>query len=266
MRVAVGLICCSIAAQSAFAQAPIRITGTGSGTGSIRLVADAFMRVHPELRVEVLPAIGSSGAIKALIAGKIEIALSNHEPDETEQAAARLSTIEYARTPFVIAVHKDVGVAALTSPQLAALYAPGAAFATGLRARPVLRLTDEADTEVLRSISPAVAQALDAASKGKGMLNAATDSAAADLMQNRPGVFGASTLAMIASEGRPLAALVLDGRVPSVDSLTNGSYPYFKQLFAVVNDDSAAPVVQFVAFLRSADARAILRAHGNLPR
>jgi ABC-type molybdate transport system substrate-binding protein len=34
----------------------------------------------------------------------------------------------------------------------------------------------------------------------------------------------------------------------------------------VVNDDSAAPVVQFVAFLRSADARAILRAHGNLPR
>ena len=266
MRLAVGLICWSIAAQSAFAQTPIRITGTGSGTGSIRLVADAFMRVHPELRVEVLPTIGSSGAIKALIAGKIEIALSNREPNEAEQAAARLSTIEYARTPFVIAVHKDVGVAALTSPQLAALYAPGAAFATGLRARPVLRLTDEADTEVLRSISPAVAQALDAASKGKGMLNAATDSTAADMMQSSPGAFGASTLAMIASEGRPLAALVLDGRVPSVDNLANGSYPYFKHLFAVVNDDSAAPVVQFVAFLRSADARAILRAHGNLPR
>lgn len=266
MRLAVGVICWSIAAQSAYAQTPIRITGTGSGTGSMRLVADAFMRVHPELRVEVLPAIGSPGAIKALIAGKIEIALSNQEPNEAEMAVARLSTTEYARTPFVIAVHKDAGVSALTTAQLAALYAPGAAFANGLHARPVLRLRDAADTKILRSISPAVARALDTASKSKGMLNAATDSTAADLIQSNPGVFGGCTLAMIASEERPLTALVLDGRVPSVDNLANGSYPYFKHLFAVVKQDAAAPVAQFVAFLHSADSHAILRAHGSLPR
>lgn len=265
-RVAVGMICWALAAQAAFAQAPIRITGTGSGIGSIRLVADAFMRAHPELRVEVLPAIGSVGAIKALLAGKIEIALSNREPNAAEQAAVRLQATEYAHTPFVVAVHKDVGVAALTSAQLAALYAPGATFATGVHARPVLRLTDAADTVVLRSISPEVAQALEAATRSKGMLNAATDSAAADLIQSSPGVFGGCTLAMIASERRPLAALVLDGRVPSVDNLVNGSYPYFKRLIAVVQQDPAPPVARFVAFLRSAEAQAILRAHGNLPR
>jgi ABC-type phosphate transport system substrate-binding protein len=59
---------------------------------------------------------------------------------------------------------------------------------------------------------------------------------------------------------------VLDGLVPSVDNLADGSYPYFKHVFAVVKQDAAAPVARFVAFLRSAQAQAILRAHGNLPR
>ena len=51
-----------------------------------------------------------------------------------------------------------------------------------------------------------------------------------------------------------------------MEGLANGSYPYFKQLFVVLKKDPAAPVAQFAAFLRSADAQAILRSHGHWPR
>ena len=103
------------------AQARLRITGTGSGTGGMQLLVQAFVRANPGVQAEVLPALGSSGGIRALIDGKIEVAVSNRAPNDKERAMAPLQTFTYARTPLVIAVHKDLGVTSLTSDQLAAL-------------------------------------------------------------------------------------------------------------------------------------------------
>lgn len=262
-------LCCALAwlAQGAFAQSVVRVSGTGSGTGGMRLLAQAFMQANPAVRIDVQPALGSSGGISAVMAGQIELAVSNRPAKPAELATMPLLSIEYARTPFVVAVHKDLGLSALTSVQLAALYAEGAAtFPNGKRARPVLRRSDETDTQTLKSFAPEVAAAVDAAMTRRGMLTADTDSEAADLVERTAGAFAASTLAQIESERRPLIGLTIDGKTPTVAHVLDGSYPFHKPLYLIVNPQAALDTKRFAAFVQSAPGRALLRAHGHAPR
>ena len=158
------------------------------------------------------------------MSGRLELAVSNRAPNDKERAAGELPAVECARTPFVVMVHKDLGVSALTADQLAALYSEGAVtFPNGKRARPVLRLSDAGDTKLLQSFAPALGPAIDAASQRRGMLNANTDSEAADLVEKAQGAFASGTLAQIESEQRPLRALAIDGKAPSVANLESGS-------------------------------------------
>ena len=261
-------LCCALAwlTQAAFAQSVVRVSGTGSGTGGMRLLAQAFMQANPAVRIDVQPALGSTGGISALMAGQIELAVSNRPPKLAELATLPLLSIEYARTPFVVAVHKDLGISELTSVQLAALFAEGAAtFPNGKRARPVLRLSDDTDTALLKSFGPAVAAAVDAALTRRGMLTADTDSEAADLVERTSGAFAGSTLALIESEKRPLVGVAIDGKAPTVAALVDGSYPYFKPLYLIVNPQAALDTKRFAVFVQSAPGRALLRAHGHAP-
>lgn len=249
---------------AALAQERLRITGTGSGTGGMKLLLETFLRRHPGVAGDVLPALGSSGGIRALTDGKIDVALSNRMPTDKERALAPLQAVTYARTPLVIAVHKGLGISALTSAQLAALYGDGGpSFANGQRARAVLRLADATDTAIVKSISPAVAAAIEAAAGRRGVLEGTTDSDTADILERTPGAFGPSTLALIESENRPLVALTLDGVAPTLANLANGSWKPHKPLIMVLADKPTPLVQQFVAFVQSAQGRRIMAAAGH---
>lgn len=266
-REAVGAVLVGLALAAPAAAESVRISGTGSGVGGMQLLANAFMSNHSDIKIEVLPALGSSGGISALIAGKLELAVSNRPPNDKEIAEVALTAVEYARTPFVIAVHRDLGVNALSAVELAALFGEGAAaYPNGRRARPVLRLNDSTDTNLLKSFSPEVARAIEQAATRRGMLNASTDSDAADMVEKVPGAFAASTLAQIQSEHRPLVAVTIDGKVPSGANLASGIYPYFKPLYLVANANVTPITRQFMAFVRSPAARTLLSANGHLPR
>ncbi len=258
-----------LASACAFAQSAglVRITGTGSATGGMQLLAKAYVSANPGARVEVLPALGSAGGISALLEGKIEVAVSNRSPSEAEMARQALQSVEYARTAFVIAAHRDVGVSAVTGAELAAMYAEGAAtFPNGKRARPVLRLSDATDTRLIKAMGPAVSAALDNAHSRRGMLNGNTDTDTADLIEKTPGAFGPSSLALIASESRPLVALAIDGKAPTNANVASGDYPWFKPMFLVTGAQPSAETQRFVAFARSAAGRRILESHGHLSR
>jgi phosphate transport system substrate-binding protein len=253
--------------SQAQAQTVVRINGTGSGTGGMQMLAKAFMAANPDTKIEVQPAIGSAGGISALLAGQVEVAISNRKPKEAELSKQALNSTEYAHTPFVVAVSRDLGITALSTAQLAGLFAEGVVnFPNGKRARPVLRLSDAGDTDLLKSMSPEVAKAVDAAAQRRGMLNANTDSDAADMLERTAGAFGVSTLALIESEKRPLVALIIDNKVPSVDNLASGAYPYFKALYFIVGADAGPNTKRFVAFVRSSAGQTLLRANGHAPR
>jgi phosphate transport system substrate-binding protein len=148
-------------------------------------------------------------------------------------ARVNLSVFEYSRTPIGVAVIQELGVNKLTPDDLARLLSEVAAtFPNGTRARPVMRLVDATDTKLVQSFQPSVAVTIAQVTAQRGMLNANTDSEAADLVEKTPGAFAASTLPQILSEKRPLVALTVGDLEPGVANHASGKYPYFKPLLS----------------------------------
>jgi phosphate transport system substrate-binding protein len=241
----------------------IRIGGTGSGLGGMALIANAFLKQNPTLHIEIMPALGSSGGIRALVDQRLDLALSNRMPNEQEISNQLVSTL-YARTPFVVAVHRDLGISQISSTQLVRLYSESAAtFPNGKRARPVMRSSDAADTAILKLFSAEISDAIDIASKRRGLLEATTDSECADLIEKTPGGFGPLSLGLIVSEQRPLTALTVDKFKPSVAALQSGQYPFYKRLFMIQAPKSNPAVNKLIAFILSNEGRSILLNSGH---
>jgi phosphate transport system substrate-binding protein len=250
-------------AGDAAAAEEIRIGGTGNALGTMRLLADTFRMQNPDMQVTVLPSVGSSGAIKAVPKGALDIGLSARPPTEEERKLGAIA-VEYARTPLVFVVSKKTGVWALTLDQIADIYSGKlVSFPDGTQIRPVLRPIGEDITLQIKHMSPALDKALSAAEQRPGMPFAVTDQEAADKAESIPGALSATTLSLINSENRQLRALTLNGVEPTASNGASGKYPHVRAFFLITRSDPSAAVQRFIAFMRSPAGREILIRAGN---
>ena len=241
----------------------IRIGGTGNALGTIRLLGDAFGKKYPQIKITVLNSLGSSGAFKAIPKGAIDIGLSSRAVTDQERAAGAVSS-EYARSLTVVAVSTKSRVNAITRQQLADIYRGKLTqWPDGTAIRPVLRQPGDDNSRQIKSLSPEIGKALDVAEQRPGLAFAVTDQEAADKIESIAGAVGVSTLALIASEGRSLRALKLDGVEPTVSNGASGAYPIVKRFFFITKPTPSAAVQQFIAFVASPDGREILARTGN---
>ena len=124
---------CVAAIVAAFALVPvgaradsIKIGGTGLGT--MKLMAQEFNKYRPDAQLMVTPSLGSTGAIRAVLAGTVDIGISARPvtPEERRQGATSRA---YARTPFVVATGAKNRGAGLTLAQLVQSYSGQAILA-----------------------------------------------------------------------------------------------------------------------------------------
>ncbi|MDH3919746.1 MAG: hypothetical protein OEU25_16410, partial [Rhodospirillales bacterium] len=85
------------------------------------------------------------------------------------------------------------------------------------------------------------------------------------LAEKLAGSLATASLSAVIAEDRSLQPLVLDGVAPTVDNLSNGSYPLSKTFYAVVPNDPDQLTKRFIRFLASAEGARLLRRHGSLP-
>lgn len=250
-------------AGAATAAEEIKIGGTGNALGAMRLLADAFGKHNPDMKVTVLPSVGTSGAIKAVPKGVLDIGLSARPLTEEERKLGAIA-LEYARTPLVFAVSTKSQVRALSLDQIADIYSGKMVnWPDGSQIRPVLRQAGDDTTQQIKRISPAIDKALSAAEQRPGMPFATTDQEAADKTEGVPGALGVMTLSLINSESRSLRALTLNGVEPTVSNAASGKYPHVKRLFLITRSDPSAAVKRFIAFMQSPAGREILIRAGN---
>lgn len=241
----------------------LRIGGTGNALGTMRLMAEAFNKSQARHRAEVLPSVGSSGAIRAVPKGALQIGLVSRPLTDAE-AGSSLTTIEYARTPTVFAVPESTAVRGITRQEVADIYAgEKTRWADGGLIRPVMRQPGDDNTQQIAGLSPAIASALARAEQRAGLGFAANDQEAADKLESIEGSFGVTTVALIRSEKRRLRALVLDGVEPSAENLRNGRYPLVKRFHLIVSRQPTPAVLDFIAFVKSAAGRKILEQTGH---
>ena len=240
----------------------IRVNGTGSGITLLKPIAEAYRRAHPDVRIDLGKPLGSSGAIKALLAGAVDIAISS-KPLGPEDSAKGARLRAYGKTPLALVAEAEVPVADLTTRQLEDVLAGRMTrWPQGTPLRLVLRPEGDSDTQILRAFSPAMNQAMSLAQARPGMLLAVTDPEATVLISRTQGACGASGLASVLGDGFPLKILSFNGVSPTPAALANGTYPFAKDLHVVITARTSEAALAFVDFLYSPQGRALAQTAG----
>lgn len=256
------LLFSTIASASAVYAETIRMSGTGSSLGTMRILGDAYKKVDPTFALEIVPNLGTRGALKALDQNALHFAVIGR-PVSTDEAARGLIASEYGRTPFVLASARKEE-AGLTLSRVAEIYAGRVSrWPDGTPVRIVLRPANDGDTLLLASFSPAIKDGLSSAMAREGMVVGVTDQDSATEITRLKGGLGTTSLALITSEKRPLYPLPIEGVMPSVQTLNDGSYPYYKAFYLVTRGKPVDAVERFSAFVQSAEGRRLLLGNGH---
>jgi phosphate transport system substrate-binding protein len=244
----------------------LRIGGAGAGLGTMKLLAEAFEKSHPGTKIIVVPSLGSAGGIKSLVHGQLDIALTVRALKADEQKPGIVS-MEYARTPFIFAVNKNVKKNDITTRELELIYKrQQLKWPDGSQIRLVLRPKNDASTMIIQNISKGLEQALDELSTHPEMIMGVTDQEAADAIEKVPGSLGEVSLSQISTENISVKLLTFNGVKPTIDNLVKGNYKIFKPLNLVTNQNASSAIVkEFIQFISSANGRSILSKSGNLP-
>lgn len=241
----------------------IKLAGTGAALGTMQRLADALQRSEPTFVIQVMPNLGSVGAVRAIAAGALDLALLVR-PLASDEAARGLVGYEYGRTPIVF-VTRQPNVTSITIEQVGQiLTGKQPQWPDGTPIRVVLRPGSSADAKVLAAHSPVIAEALKIAQRREGMIVAINAHQNVTHLERLPGSFGTTTLAQILTERPELTVLRVDGVAPTVAEAAAGRYPYVKPLYIVARANASAAVQRFLDFIRSPEGAAILAATGHL--
>jgi phosphate transport system substrate-binding protein len=245
----------------------LKIGGTGGAYGGMKALAQAYQHHNPQVNLIITPTLGSSGGIKAVLSGAIDVALSTRPlaPEEIQRGAVEHI---YARTPFVFATPKKQGAmsAHFTFADIAAIYSGKiAAWPDGSTLHLVVRPEIDYDSVLLKRMSPEIAKAVSQAESGPGMRIAVNDTDNADILTDLQDSFGSIGLAQIVADKLPLYPLSLGGVAPSLENLQNGSYPYSKSFSLVTGPSPKEEVRLFMQFVFSPEGQEILKQTGHLP-
>jgi phosphate transport system substrate-binding protein len=239
----------------------VTIGGNGVGVAVVEQLATSF-GTKQSFSHHAVSGLGGAGAIKAVLAGALDIAVSARELTEAERAAGA-SAVQFARTPLAIVAHPDVPVAELSRAELAAIYAGKTrTWPDGSPIRLVMRHKESTDATQLIASSPEMKSALTAAYGRKGLLTAVNDQEVVDALEQTRGAVGSVSLAFVRAESRQVKVLRLDGVTPSAKTIADSSYPYAKSLYLVTGRKVSKPVLAFIAFIRSTEGAAALAQMG----
>jgi len=258
-----GVCAVAVAAAGAAQAESLRIGGTGVALGGMRLLGEEFARTHPEVAVEVVPSLGSSGGIKAVLAGAVDVAVSSRGIKDEERAAGAEGQ-PYARTPLAFVTHPATATDGITSAELAAIYAGTMTrWLDGSPIRLVLRPEYETDMKRLRALSPQMDRAMGAAFARDGLVSAGNDQENAATLEALPGSIGVAAFGQILTENRALKVLTVDGVHPGAELVGEGDGRFETQLFLVLPPSASPLATEFAAFVTSPQGRAVLARTGH---
>jgi len=252
------------ASQMAANAESMAIGGTGTGIVIMTRLGEAFAKRDPNMQFEVPPSLGTSGGIRAVNEGALDIGVAGRELNDAERKLG-LRQIPFVNTAFVfVTSNRSVRGLALGEVE-AVMRGNKATWDDGTPIRIILRPPEDADSLYIASRFPSLALHYAQLRSHRELPVAATDQDTAELAEKTSGSFTTSTLLQITSEKRSVTVLALDGVAPTLENVASGRYSYARTYFLVVKPAPSAKVLAFIAFIGSAEGQAIVRAAGALP-
>jgi phosphate transport system substrate-binding protein len=240
----------------------LRMGGTGAATAFLPELFATLERSQA-ITLKLIPSLGSGGGLRALQDGVLDVAVSGR-PLKSEELKRGLTHAATIHTPFVL-VTSLARPNGLNSTDIAGIFkSQNATWADGTPVRIILRPKGDSDTPILGGMFPGMAAALEVARRRPDVPVAATDQDNASLAERMPGSLAGSSFTQIKMERRNLRFVAIDGAEPSMDNFQSGAYPFGRPLFFVLPARKIPAADRLIAFLRSPEGAAALRATGNL--
>ncbi|MDR3536859.1 MAG: substrate-binding domain-containing protein [Acetobacteraceae bacterium] len=247
------------------ATATLRIGGTGTLQGLVRMLFVAFRLRHPDVTLDQPRSLGSSGGIGAMLAGALDIAASSRALTQAERQAGA-DAILLGTTPFVFVTSHPTARASLTDADIVAIFTrQRTVWPDGMPIRLILRPEQDSDTAYLLDHFPGLGPGLDAVRRQQTIPIALTDQDNLDQAELRPGSFAGTSLVTVLSEHRRLTVLPLDGIDPSLDAMEHGAYTLTRPVYFVRGHTMPPATGAFLAFVASPDGARVLRRAGVSP-
>lgn len=238
----------------------LRIGGTGMGLELVRGIADGFARQHTGVEIWMPESLGSGGGIKALAAGRLDVALSSRPLKEGEVKGGE--SVELCRTPWVFYSQASRSDVALTRADLPALFLSTLAPFVRGEVRMLFRPASESGFQYLEKTLPELKSAIEQGRQNRAVTEAITDQDAMLAVEQSRSMVGFGGLAPILAEKRKLHVVPLDGVDPRQMS---EDYPHWSALYLLVGEDSSVQGRAFADYARSNQVRDLLRSNGCLP-
>lgn len=248
---------------SGFAGQKIVVAGTGDSQTLLAELARALEQKLNGGEIEIPDSIGSSGGIKALSAGRVDLARTARplRNNETEQG---LRAILFARSPVVFVSHPSVqGVKNIKSQDIVDIYSGRVSDWQALggqkhRIYAVTRESDDSSINVLKQHIPGFSDLAE--------VNAKTfysTPATIEALTNHRFTLGFSSLSAI--NNTSLHVLKFNNVAPSEQNVADGSYPLVVPFYIVYRDQPTGLAKAFIDFLFSKEGRRIILDFGAVP-
>ncbi len=249
--------------SSASSNETLIIAGNGSSIRIMKLMADGFQKRHPNVTVSILPSIGSTGGIKAVKEGKIDIGLSARSLKQEEMIPGIIEEA-YGRTAFIFGVQESNLIEGFSLTEIEEIYVgKRRTWSDGKPIRIILRPLSDAYSVFLAGINPGVKSASEQVHSVPGVFVGITDREAAVQIERTPGSFGITSAAIVAAEKLKIKAISVDGVLPTLSNVAAGKYPYALTMSVVYREDKYTGAVKdFISFTFSNDGRKLLSANG----
>lgn len=240
----------------------IRINGSGTCLEMITPLMETYGRNNRKVSFRMGKPLGSSGAIKALLAGAIDIAIVSR-PLKPAEIAQGGKLRDYGKTPLAIVTERNVSLKTISTKELEDIYAGKTQkWPNGETVRVILRPNEDADTKILKALSPGMVEAITRAQQRRGIMIAVTDPESNEAVSRTPGGIGASGLPGIIVGKLPLKVIALNGVKPSRENLANKTYPLSKDVSFVSTDKIPDAAAKFLEFIYSNKGRSIAEKTG----
>ena len=236
----------------------IIVAGSTSVQPFAEILAEEYMKLHPDISIDIQGG-GSSSGIKAALSGTADIGMSSRDlkGDEIE-----LWSAEIARDGLAIIIHPENSVQELTSAQVHDIYVKSVDnwAQLGGQAGKIHLFTREEGSGTRDAF---VSLAMNKADITPKAMVQDSNGAVRQLVGDDPDAIGYISLGLV---NQQVKAVVLDGVEATHENIINGTYKLSRPFLFVSNGDPAGIAKDFIDFVLSDEGRTILTREGLVTR
>ena len=239
--------------------------------------AERYQQEYPEVRISVTGG-GSGTGIASLLNGTVDIANASRaiKQEEVEEAGQRgIEPVEHviARDAIAVIVHPENPIKELTMAQVSRIFRGEVKnwSELGGEDRPIVRVSRETNSGTHVYFLEAVVRLGDSDNKeifsADTLLLPSSEGIISEVSDN-PNAIGYDGLGYVTPTVKVLGIAEHVGEpyiLPSAETVNAGTYPIARDLYMYTAKDPSSAVVQYLEWIRSAEAQEIVTELGFVP-